>query len=67
MNPFNVAWIVLTWVLMVCAFGGYYAGDPRIALVVVAFMTVLITGQTIGVDRAERDFREELQQLKDDE
>lgn len=56
MNPFNVAWIVLTWLLAAIAFGGYFAGDHRIALVAVAIMAVLITGQTIGVDRVEREY-----------
>lgn len=56
MNPFNVAWIVLTWLLAATAIGGYLAGDPRIALAVVAIMALLITGQTIGVDRAEREY-----------
>jgi hypothetical protein len=54
MNPFNVAWIVLTWFLAADAFFGYFAGDHRIALVAVVVMAVLITGQTVGVDHAER-------------
>lgn len=56
MNPFNKAWIFLTWMLVATALGGtYFADDRNIAPVALVLVALLLTAETIGVDRAERD------------
>ena len=55
MNPFNVVWIVLTGMLAATGIVAGFAQVPPALLAWVIFgLWLLIVGQTVGCDRAER-------------
>lgn len=46
----------MAWLLAAFAVVGYFTGAPGTAPFAVVILALLITGQTVGVDRVERDF-----------
>lgn len=65
MNPFNVLWIALTWLLVAACVGGLYQADHVIEIGMIGLVSLglMVTGQTIGVDRAEREWNWERTRL----
>lgn len=66
MNPFNKAWIVKAWLLVVIAIlGAYWAHDKLLPLYCTGLLAFMCTAVTIGSDRAERGYEAEIKRLRD--
>ena len=66
MNPFNWVWVILTWILVAGAVVLVLFNEAHgtvLAILVLGMLGVMITGQTIGADRAEKAWEAERQRL----